>query len=140
MFNRRTPVATLGAMSSHRSRSPAAIARMYPARSAWVILGHGPMSNASRAAAIALAMSSGPAAATWKYGCSVAESITSICEGVEGATHRPPMKNWSGWCNGAVRLPNGLAILSPLRCGRSRERPPRCALVNVPGCRATRCR
>jgi len=53
-------------MSGVRARSSSANAVRYSARSAWVILGHGPLSNASRAAPTAAAMSSFCASATVK--------------------------------------------------------------------------
>jgi len=74
---------------------------MNPARSACVMRGHGPSSNATRAAATARAMSGAAASATLKKRCSVAESITSICSSDDGGTHAPPMKNCSGCRRGA---------------------------------------
>ena len=78
-------------ISSARAASPAPSASRYPARSAWVIRGQGPSSNAWRAAPTALAMSASWASATLKKNSSVPESITSMVASELGATHSPPM-------------------------------------------------
>ena len=77
--------------SSDRASSPAASARRYSARSAWVSRGHGPSSKAERAAPTARSMSGACASATRKKSSSVLESTTSNTEVDEGDTHSPPM-------------------------------------------------
>src|SRR6266403_3262800 len=63
--------------------------------------GHGPLSNASRAAETARLTSAYFASATLKYTSSVAGAMISIFASLEGMTHCPPMKNRSGLLMGA---------------------------------------
>ena len=84
------------AIPSLRSWTAAPRARRYPARSACVMAGQGPSSNAARAAPTARDMSSARAAATLKKSSSVPASMTSIVASDDGATHWPPMKKRSG--------------------------------------------
>src|SRR5262249_53079192 len=102
--------------ASLRSMSAAAKARMYSARSAWVSVGHGPSSNAVRAASTARAMSAACASATLKATSSVPASMTSIWASDDGATHAPPMKKVSGWAIGMV-VERAMAVSS---CSRER--------------------
>ena len=69
------------------------------ARSACVMRGQGPSSKAVRAAAMARSMSGACASATRRKTCSECESITSMVEPDDGATHSPPMKKRSGLPN-----------------------------------------
>ncbi len=76
----------------------AEIVAMMSARSAGAIRGHGPRSNASRAAATARSMSSMVDTGTRPITSSVAGDTTSSVSLPDGATHLPPMKNESLIC------------------------------------------
>jgi hypothetical protein len=95
------------------------------------MVGHGPSSNAWRAAPTAFDMSASLASATLKKSCSVAESITSIVASEDGFTHSPPTKNRSGLRSGAVA--------SVVLTGRSLRRSA-VAIVGVTRPRAGECR
>ena len=71
---------------------------MTSARSAGSIRGHGPSSNARRAAATALSMSAGLASGTRAMTSSVWGEVTSMVADVAGATHSPPMNSLSCTC------------------------------------------
>ena len=79
----------LRAWSAAESREIAA------ARSSTGIVGHGPLSNASRAAATALSMSAGDASGTWPMTCSVCGETTSMMSSLSGFTNSPPMNSVS---------------------------------------------
>ena len=98
------------ARASSRSRTAVPSARRYSARSAWVKRGHGPSSNAARAASTARETSSAFASGTRNAISSVPASITSIVASDDGATQEPPMKNASGCVSGNV-LERGMAVL-----------------------------
>ena len=68
---------------------------MASARSSGVELGHGPLSNASRAAATARSMSAGDPSGVRAYTSSVIGEMTSMVLSVAGATHSLPMKSRS---------------------------------------------
>src|SRR6516162_4653776 len=99
--------------SSALPRRPSPIALRYSARWACDILGHGPRSNASRAASTARAMSASRASGTLKYGSSVAESMTVMTSEDEGSTHAPPMKKQLSW-----RIGRAVVVMAhaPLGC------------------------
>ena len=70
--------------------------RLMPsARSAGVILGHGPSSKARRAAATAASMSAGDASGTRPMTSSVWGETTSMTSVLAGFTHSLPMKSVS---------------------------------------------
>ena len=101
--------------ASARSASFAENAFRYSARCACVRRGHGPSSNALRAAVTARSMSAACASATVKYVSSVVESMTSNVESVEGCTHSPPMKNLSACCNGTAGLSTTVIVAPSFR-------------------------
>ena len=86
------------AKSSILAMIPAEIVAMMSARSAGLMRGHGPRSNASRAAATALSMSAVVDTGTLPMTSSVAGETTSRVSEPVGATHLPPMKNESYVC------------------------------------------
>ena len=65
------------------------------ARSSGIMRGHGPVSNAARAAAMALSMSAGDASGTVPMTSSVWGEMTSMTPLPSGFTHSPPMNNLS---------------------------------------------
>ena len=65
-------------------------------RSAGSSRGHGPVSNAARAASTAAFTSSGPADATWATGVSVCGEMTSMRWPVLAFDQLPPMNSSSG--------------------------------------------
>jgi hypothetical protein len=71
---------------------------MTSARSAGSIRGHGPSSNARRAAPTALSMSAALASGTRAMTSSVWGDTTSMVAEVAGATHSPPMNSLSCTC------------------------------------------
>ena len=68
---------------------------MMSARSPGDICGHGPLSNASRAAATARSTSAVVASGTLAMTSSVAGEITASVSVPAGSTQSPPMKNLS---------------------------------------------
>jgi hypothetical protein len=86
-------VAVTRAMSSLRARSASAARRSTAARSAGGVRGHGPSSNARRAAATARSMSAGSASGTCPTTSSVDGETTPNRSDAAGSTHRPPTKN-----------------------------------------------
>src|SRR5687768_13821615 len=81
------------AMSSVLARSSVAARRRTSARSAGGVRGHGPSSNAWRAAATARSTSAASASGTWPTTSSVEGETTPKRPVAVGSTHRPPMKN-----------------------------------------------
>ncbi len=77
---------------------PWLIRAMTSARSAGAIRGHGPSSNARRAAATAASTSATLAAGTRAKTSSVCGETTPIVSAVAGATQSPPMKSLSCVC------------------------------------------
>src|SRR5690606_36153945 len=78
-------------------------------RSAGGVVGQGPWSKASRAAATARSMSALPAAATRATISSLTGLSISMLSPLSGATHSPPMKSLSG-CR--MFTPSGVIALS----------------------------
>ena len=81
----------VSARSCARAWSEADRRPMAAARSTGVMWGHGPSSNALRAAATARSASPVDACGTWPITSSVAGEITSMTSEPSGATHSPPM-------------------------------------------------
>ena len=79
------------AMSWDRDCSAPESRLMPSARSAGVMRGHGPSSNAWRAAVTARSMSAGEASGTRPMTSSVCGEMTSIEPVPSGSTHSPPM-------------------------------------------------
>jgi hypothetical protein len=87
------PISALisSASSSCRARYAAANRRTAAIRSAGAVCGHGPSSNAVRAAATARSTSSSVASGALPTGSAVCGDTTRIRRSLAGATHRPPM-------------------------------------------------
>ena len=83
------------AMSAERACRAAERRESAAPRSSGLIEGHGPLSNASRAAATALSMSAGEASGTCPMTSSVWGETTSMTASVSGFTNSPPMKKVS---------------------------------------------
>jgi hypothetical protein len=92
------------ARSSTRLDISFAIARKYLARSACFMRGHGPRSNALRAAATARFTSASCASATRANSSSVPLLITSITDVLDGEAQLPSMKKRSGCLIGAAAV------------------------------------
>ncbi len=80
-------------MSSKRCSTSWRMRRSAAARSAASMRGHGPSSNARRAAATAASTSAGCASGTVAITSSVTGDMTSITLSLDGATQRPPMNS-----------------------------------------------
>ena len=85
----------ISAMSPISAVICAATADRMAARSAGVMRGHGPWSNAVRAAATALSMSASVPSGTRPTTSSVAGEITAMVSVPSGATQSPPMNKRS---------------------------------------------
>ncbi len=86
------------AIGSARAWRAALRRPMASPRSCGAIVGHGPWSNAWRAAATALSMSSGEASGTCPMTSSECGDTTSITSPLSGFTYSPPMNNVSWIC------------------------------------------
>src|SRR6516225_6053127 len=80
---------------SLRSSSSCSAVAMTAARSLGGVVGHGPLSNAARAAATAASTSAAAANGTLPTYSPVAGQCTSMISEVDGSVHLPPMKSLS---------------------------------------------
>src|SRR6266849_9943138 len=96
--------------SSARAWSCASSAVIRSARSAGVMRGQGPRSNASRAAATARSRSASRPSGTRAMTSSVCGETTSIVAALEGGTQVPPMKSRSWVCMGRDCLDGAGAV------------------------------
>ena len=91
-----TCIVQASASSGCRAASWAPTSRSFAARSATDVPGHGPWSNASRAAATARSMSPSFASAKVSTTSSVDGETTGSVSAVVGSTHSPPTKSECG--------------------------------------------
>src|SRR5947209_105554 len=102
-------VVIVSANSCDRAWMPCDSARIMSARSLGVVCGHGPSSNALRAASTARSMSPSAPSGTTPTTSSVAGLITSMVLPLAGATHSPPMNRTSRFSTRA-----SIAFLKPV--------------------------